>query len=154
MTEKYFGHTHKTLPWQTMLEHGTEVARLAAAQAEFFGEQNKAKLAGELHDIGKYGDLFQRRLQGLEEGLDHWSAGAHIALFEYRQIDVALAIQGHHIGLKSGSGQSLSELHLEKIASNHPIGLRLSETDIKLLDRKSTRLNSSHHRLSRMPSSA
>jgi CRISPR-associated endonuclease/helicase Cas3 len=136
MTEKYFGHTHKTLPWQTMLEHGTEVARLAAARAEFFGEQTKAKLAGELHDIGKYGDLFQRRLKGLEKGLDHWSAGAHIALFEYRQVDVALAIQGHHIGLKSGSGQGLSELHLEKVASNHPLGLRLSETDIGLLKQR------------------
>jgi CRISPR-associated endonuclease/helicase Cas3 len=130
---QYFGHTHETLPWQTILEHGSEVARLARDNAAFFGEELKAQLAGELHDIGKYGDLFQRRLRGLESGLDHWSAGAHIALFEHRLVDVALAIQGHHIGLKSGAGQSLRELNLAEVAKNHPLGLRLSETDIDLL---------------------
>ena len=130
---EYFGHTHETLAWQTMLEHSSEVARLAAARAAFFGEGAKAQLAGDLHDIGKYGDLFQRRLQGLEQGLDHWSAGAHIALFEHRLIDVALAIQGHHIGLQSGAQQSLRELNLLQVAKNHPLGLRLSETDTELL---------------------
>lgn len=130
---KYFGHTHETLPWQTMLEHSSEVARLAAARAAFFGGEAKAQLAGDLHDIGKYGDLFQRRLRGEESGLDHWSAGAHIALFEHRLVDVALAIQGHHIGLQSGAQQSLRELNLPLVAKNHPLGLRLSETDIELL---------------------
>lgn len=130
---EYFGHTHETLAWQTMLEHSSEVARLARDKAAFFGDEAKAQLAGDLHDIGKYGDLFQRRLQGLEKGLDHWSAGAHIALFEHRLIDVALAIQGHHIGLQSGAQQSLRELNLAEVAKNHPLGLRLSETDIELL---------------------
>ena len=134
MTKIYFGHTHENRAlWQTMLEHGTEVARLATERASFFGDEVKAKLTGELHDIGKYGDLFQRRLQGLEKGLDHWSAGAHIALFEYRLIDIALAIQGHHIGLQCGASQSLQEMKLEHLAVKHPLELRLSETDVALL---------------------
>ena len=132
----FYGHTHESLPWQTMLEHGSEVARLAAERACFFGDEDKARLAGELHDIGKYGDLFQRRLQGLEKGLDHWSAGAHIALFEHRLVDVALAIQGHHIGLKSGAQSSLREMLLKEVARNHPLGLRVSETDVELLKRR------------------
>jgi hypothetical protein len=36
--------------------------------------------AGLLHDLGKYGDLFQRRLQGTEKGLDHWTLGSWAAL--------------------------------------------------------------------------
>lgn len=135
MTPKqYWAHTHKDRSkWQTMLEHSTEVSRLAIEKAHYFGDQTKAELAGILHDIGKYGDLFQRRLEGKESGLDHWSAGAHIALFDYRQIDVALAIQGHHIGLQSGAKQSLMEMKLETLAAKHPLDLRLSETNLELL---------------------
>ncbi len=134
----YFGHTHETLDWQTMLEHSSEVSRLAQQHAKPFGDEAKADLAGILHDIGKYGDLFQRRLHGLEKGLDHWSAGAHIALLEYRQIEVALAIQGHHIGLQSGAANSLKEMRLEDVEKNHPLGLRLSETDVVLLKKRLT----------------
>jgi hypothetical protein len=35
----------------------------------------EADLAGLLHDIGKYGDLFQGRLRGEQAGIDHWSLG-------------------------------------------------------------------------------
>jgi hypothetical protein len=29
-----------------------------------------------LHDLGKYADRFQRRLEGKDSGLDHWTQGA------------------------------------------------------------------------------
>ncbi len=119
-----------------MKEHATEVARLAAQKADHFGESEKAHLAGLLHDLGKYGDLFQRRLEGKESGLDHWSAGAHIVLFEYKSIETALAIQGHHIGLQSGDPKSIKEMKLENLAVKHPLELRLTETDTNLLKRR------------------
>lgn len=135
--KQYWAHTHKDRSkWQTMLEHTTEVARLASERADYFGERAKANLAGLLHDIGKYGDLFQRRLEGKESGLDHWSAGAHIALFEYRAIEIALAIQGHHIGLQSGAKKSLLEMKLETLGTKHPLELRLTETDLSLLKQR------------------
>jgi CRISPR-associated endonuclease/helicase Cas3 len=138
MKPEYAAHTHETLDWQSMLEHGSEVSRLAQQHAKPFGDEEKAELAGILHDIGKYGDLFQRRLHGLESGLDHWSPGAHIALLEYRSIAIALAIQGHHIGLQSGAANGLKEMRLEDIEKNHPRGLRLSETDVVLLKKRLT----------------
>ncbi|RIH86860.1 CRISPR-associated endonuclease Cas3'' [Calidithermus roseus] len=133
----YWAHTHKDRArWQTMQEHVSEVARLAAEKAAPFGESEKAGLSGRLHDLGKYGDLFQLRLEGKERGLDHWSAGAHLALFEYRLVDVALAVQGHHIGLQSGARESLKGMRLESLSQKHPLELRLTETDINLLKKR------------------
>jgi len=60
----------------------------------------EAVLAGQLHDLGKYGDLFQERLRGKAKGIDHWSMGAWLAVTEYKSAAAALAIQGHHIGLQ------------------------------------------------------
>ena len=47
-------------------DHLRDVANRAAEYAEAFGASEEARVAGLLHDLGKYGDLFQRRLQGKE----------------------------------------------------------------------------------------
>lgn len=136
-SNQYWAHTHKDRSkWQTMKEHATEVARLAAQKAAPFGEADKARLAGLLHDLGKYGDLFQRRLEGKEKGLDHWSAGAHAALFEYRQPEVALAIQGHHLGLQSGAKDSFKAMRLRADGQGVPPELRLSAANLDLLKQR------------------
>ncbi|WP_018465582.1 CRISPR-associated endonuclease Cas3'' [Calidithermus timidus] len=130
----YWAHTHQDRArWQPMREHAAEVARRAAEKAAPFGESEKGRLGGLLHDLGKYGDLFQRRLEGKEKGLDHWSAGAHVALFEYRLPAVALAIQGHHIGLQSGAKESLKEMKLREDGQGFPPELRLSEANLERL---------------------
>lgn len=130
----YWAHTHKdTTRWQTLQEHAREVSQRAGEKARPFGESKKARLSGLLHDLGKYGDLFQRRLEGKEKGLDHWSAGAHVALFEHRLPDVALAVQGHHIGLQSGAKESLKEMKLREDGQGFPPELRLSETNLDVL---------------------
>lgn len=132
--QTFWAHSHRDpARWQPLREHLHQVAELAAAKAQAFGEQENGRLAGTLHDLGKYGELFQRRLEGKVKGLDHWSAGAHLALFEYRQPAVALAVQGHHIGLQSGAKESLKEMHLEHLAQRHPLHLRLSETRLERL---------------------
>ena len=92
---------------------------------------NEAKLAGLLHDLGKFGDLFQARLRGEESGLDHWSAGAWVAL-EHKCAAAALAIQGHHIGLQSLANSDLARLN-PKWLIEHPQPLRLTAPDIQTL---------------------
>lgn len=134
----YYAHTHpsgRLEDWQTMLEHAQEVARLAGQKAAFFGESVRAELAGKLHDLGKYGDLFQKRLHGEGSGFDHWTAGAHIAIQEYRSLELALIIQGHHIGLQKCDADSVDKIW-KKIPSPQDRNLTLTEKDFDLLKRR------------------
>ena len=140
----FYGHTNPNDPphdksrWQLMKDHALNVADRARRNAEAFGEGPRAELAGQLHDLGKYGELFQRRLLGLERGLDHWSVGAFFAKQYYRDAAMALVIQGHHIGLQQGNKDALDEFTLESLKASHPLELRLTEpepraTNFKLL---------------------
>jgi len=130
----YLAHSSNEAGKEDLLHlHLKDVARRAAEYAEAFHAADEAKLAGLLHDLGKYGDLFQRRLEGKEHGIDHWSAGAWAALTEYKNLGIAsaLAIQGHHTGLQRADPDSLRELDVNKLKINHPLGLRLSEQDME-----------------------
>ncbi len=115
------GQTH------TAKEHLSEVARLSHKFSTNAHWQTEAVLAGLLHDLGKYADLFQARLRGEASGLDHWSAGAMTAL-EHHAAGAAIAIQGHHIGLQSF--ESLRNCTVGKLVEHHPLNLKLSDTDI------------------------
>jgi CRISPR-associated endonuclease Cas3-HD len=137
----YYAHSaNKKGQWQTQHEHISEVTRRAEANAELMGLQDQARLAGLFHDIGKYSDLFAKRLKGEAHKLDHWSAGAWIALRDFQCIATALAIQGHHIGLQKGDPTSLAAMDLSKLADpdKHPLQLRLTETDTELLNARLT----------------
>lgn len=118
--------------WDSLAHHLAAVAERAATFANATEATQEARLAGLLHDLGKYGDLFQRRLRGQEKGIDHWSAGAWMALKDYRAIAAALAIQGHHVGLQRIDKDSLSDLDPVRLSANHPLGLRLSASDADL----------------------
>jgi CRISPR-associated helicase Cas3/CRISPR-associated endonuclease Cas3-HD len=113
---------------EPLREHLQAVADRAAELATAFGASDEAALAGLFHDLGKYGELFQRRLQHLERGVDHWSSGAWAALMRYQNkgLAAALAIAGHHTGLRSGSPGALRELDPKKLLTRHPLGLKLS----------------------------
>ena len=81
LPETYLAHTaaKQGAEVDPLREHLQLVAKRAAEHAEMFSASNEAYLAGLLHDLGKYGALFQDRLKGKEKGIDHWSAGAWIA---------------------------------------------------------------------------
>ena len=115
--------------------HLRTVSELSAEYAKAFGAEEEASLAGLLHDLGKYGELFQRRLDGLERGIDHWSPGAWACLLKYGVAGIAsaLVIQGHHIGLQSLSDDALQCLSPQQLSASHPQALRLSEQDHGLL---------------------
>jgi CRISPR-associated endonuclease/helicase Cas3 len=130
----YYAHSKNAFGVRHRLaDHLDAVSRLAEgfAKATCFSEE--AGLAGLLHDLGKYGDKFQARLRGEEQGLDHWSQGAWLALTEHKAIAAALAIQGHHIGLQHLNCQALRGLGLKRLEENHPLQLRLSEAKLEAL---------------------
>ncbi len=112
--------------------HLNAVSKRASEYALPLGLKEKARIAGLLHDLGKYGFLFQKRLEGKERGIDHWSIGAWAALKEFRCAVTALAVQGHHIGLQRADGDSLKGIRPDRLIKAHPLGLRVSEPDIDL----------------------
>lgn len=90
---------------------------------------DEARLAGLLHDLGKYGDSFQARLRGDETGVDHWSIGALEAFQSFKALGAALAIEGHHVGLQPAS--KVAERLGQTLQGRSPFGpnLRLSDFD-------------------------
>jgi CRISPR-associated endonuclease/helicase Cas3 len=89
------GHTGQE---QSQREHLSEVEESAVSRCPAFLKPD-VKLAALFHDFGKYSVRFQRRLKGLESGLDHWSPGAHL-LLKYKLSDLAaVAVHAHHVGL-------------------------------------------------------
>lgn len=131
----YYAHSANAHgAWHRLADHLAGVSKRAGEFLQGWKSADEAALAGMLHDFGKYGDRFQARLRGEESGLDHWSQGAWLALYKHKAVAAALAIQGHHIGLQQLSKSALQALEPERLASNHPLQLRLSEKDIGILE--------------------
>lgn len=128
----YFAYSANRIGrWHHLFTHLSTVSQIAGKFSASMSWSHEAKLAGLLHDLGKFGDLFQARLRGEESGLDHWSAGAWVAL-EQKCAAAALAIQGHHIGLQSLAHADLKRLNPKWLAE-HPQSLRLTAPDIQIL---------------------
>jgi CRISPR-associated endonuclease/helicase Cas3 len=127
----FWAHSNKSGNKELLAEHLRLVSERADQYAGAIGASDEAHVAGLLHDLGKYGELFQRRLEGKETGIDHWSAGAWEALVKLKDkgIASALCIQGHHIGLQIGSKESLRKLNPRSLQASHPPSLRISEAD-------------------------
>jgi CRISPR-associated endonuclease/helicase Cas3 len=109
--DRYFAHSGRNpdkSDWQPLPEHLERVASLACEMAAPLGLKKAAKLAGLLHDLGKYSAGFQRRLEG-GPSVDHSTAGACVMRARARRADcllaelVAYAILGHHAGLPNKS---------------------------------------------------
>lgn len=127
---RYYAHSENVARvWHPLHEHLRCVAALAEAYAGDRPWAEEARLAGLLHDLGKYGDRFQARLRGKDQGLDHWSQGAYLALTKHRAIAAALAIQGHHVGLQRATVDALRHLDPKALIQHHPFALDLSDPD-------------------------
>ena len=106
----YYAHTAETEAgerdpnkshWQPLFEHLQKVADKAREFAEPLGFADVAKLAGLLHDLGKYSGPFQAYLEGKRPAsveTHHAVYGAALA-FQRGWGGPAFAIAGHHAGL-------------------------------------------------------
>lgn len=109
MSATFCAHSHETLSverWHLLSEHLEAVAAAAGAVAAKFGAADLGWVTGLLHDLGKYSQAFQERLQGRGGRVDHSTAGAKIASERFGLTGrlIAAGIAGHHAGLANGTG--------------------------------------------------
>ncbi len=110
----YYAHSLESCGkhgWHPLRVHLRETARLAAARGRKFGAAEAAACAGLLHDLGKYTEAFQRRLEG-GGPVEHSTAGAREVLAAADRAEVHLAellahaIAGHHAGMPDRRGDA------------------------------------------------
>jgi len=150
MGEKRRFHAHSTADpsqsnWQPLSEHLEGVAELAAESASVFGGSVLASVAGLMHDVGKYTDRFQKRLEGDPSRVDHATWGAWLLREKYKGADrsvaalLGYAVAGHHAGLANGSNgerrSSLGERLAQEYLQSLPPLLPAWEKEISLPER-------------------
>ena len=99
----YLAHISEDHRQQTVLQHLEGTAELCGRFASSFDAKELGELAGLAHDIGKYSDAFQQRLQGGIR-VDHATAGAY-ECYQRRQSATAFCVAGHHGGLPDGGSR-------------------------------------------------
>jgi CRISPR-associated endonuclease/helicase Cas3 len=116
----YYAHSTKDgsrSSWQRLQEHLIGTAHRAERLGLRMGVAKAARLAGLLHDLGKYTPQFQARLTGAKARVDHSTAGAAIVTRLAKGDDkivaelIAYGIAGHHAGLPDKQGPSSSTLN-------------------------------------------
>ncbi len=135
---------------QTVYDHLTGTAKHAESFANPFGAGNFAKIVALFHDIGKYSDNFQKRINGSKIQVDHSTAGAKL-LYEYNKNGLgfiaAYCIAGHHGGLPDGGSRSQpceGELHarLKKDVEDFSASLLELKPERALLNEPGTSITS------------
>ena len=112
----YFAHSAEVDKegWQPLSAHLEGTAARAAAFLESVGLDELGRVAGLLHDLGKYTDQFQARLEGSPRRFDHAAPGAKLAVDRYGDLlgkMLAFCVAGHHAGLANGvNGEGISAL--------------------------------------------
>jgi len=99
----YWAHSANRInQWDRLRDHLEGVATRAKEFAEAFDAGEQGRLAGLLHDLGKYADKFQQYLEAkVPRAGNHQLAGSLLALCCSQKWGIypALAIQAHHGGL-------------------------------------------------------
>ena len=69
--QAYIAHRTDDGREHTLKEHSDAVGELAYGFAAAFGAGELARTIGNCHDVGKYSDAFQRRINGANIQTDH-----------------------------------------------------------------------------------
>lgn len=88
---------------QPLDQHLREVSRLCELclqEWRFPYAREAGMVAGLLHDLGKYSDQFQDRLEGADVKVNHWEPGYDVARLCRPLQSAARAIRAHHLGLR------------------------------------------------------
>lgn len=94
---------------QLLLEHLKNVSELSEKFAECLNLSDYASVIGMLHDIGKYSNRFQQRINGNDRiKVDHSTCGSQEA-FKMKLPMAAFCIAGHHGGIPDIGGKSDTE---------------------------------------------
>lgn len=116
MRRSYFAHSAEVdrERWQRLSVHLEGAAARAARFLESVGLPELGRASGLLHDLGKYADRFQARLEGSRQRFDHAAPGAKLAMDRYGQPlgkMLAFCVAGHHTGLANGvNGETITAL--------------------------------------------
>ncbi|KAA6404664.1 CRISPR-associated helicase Cas3' [Candidatus Tokpelaia sp.] len=101
--------------WQSLSDHLRQTAELAGKSGDKIGLGAVARLAGLLHDLGKYNADFQNKLAGEAVAVNHSTAGAKIVEEIVENADmvqklcakiIQYCILGHHAGLPDYSASA------------------------------------------------
>jgi CRISPR-associated endonuclease/helicase Cas3 len=106
---KYYAHSRSDRDetgWQLLKDHLVATGELAATMGQAAALADLARIAGVLHDIGKYSVEFQARLRGSNQRVDHATAGAREIVKQFTAPSesvlaevISYCIAGHHSGL-------------------------------------------------------
>ena len=102
---------------QMLIDHLKQTAIKAKSFGNKFGAGEHAYIAGLLHDLGKYSQEFQDRINGSKKWVDHSTAGAQEVFkrFEGKNLGpvgklIAYCIGGHHGGLPDAGASTDTNL--------------------------------------------
>jgi CRISPR-associated endonuclease/helicase Cas3 len=154
-TRAYYAHSNGVdrSQWQSLKDHLINTSKLAYELGQDANISEMARLAAILHDIGKYSQAFQRRLQGAKQLVDHATAGAKeaVELFQRNEnqknlaLLLAYCIAGHHSGLPDfgsvadvdGDGTLMARLLKKKIQDYSAYKSEIDPTSLVLPERLS-----------------
>ena len=134
---KFYAHSVENQSkekWQLLKDHLVSVSQLASGFASSFEAGELGRLLGLLHDIGKYSQEFQKRLEDPCVHVDHSTPGAKIAFERFGAFGKLLAyvVAGHHGGIPDGISDERESSLTHRIQQKDTVDCSAYQNEIEL----------------------